>query len=293
MRTLFGVLFLTSMLNMWPSSAHAQEIQSRFFTASDGTRLHYLEAGSGSRTLAFIPGWLMPAAIFYSQIKELSKSYRVLVLDPRSQGQSAIARGSHSPERRVKDIQEWLTTAKVSDFVMIGWSLGVLESLDFLTRHPAPGLKGLVLIDNSIGVGKPPGGGSPKFAETMRDEAKREAYLRKFANGLYRTTPPPAIARAVVDSALRAPPEAAIQLLQQPYPRTYWRDAVYAQTVPVLYAVTPKFRDQALILQKKRDPALVTIDIYDKAGHALFVDEPARFNRAVLDLASSAFGPNQ
>ncbi len=289
MKTLFGILLLTSILSMVPGRAHGQQIESRFFTASDGTRMHYLEAGTGTKTLAFIPGWLMPAAIFDKQIKDLSKTYRVLVLDPRSQGQSAVARGSHAPERRIKDIQEWLVAAKVSDFVLIGWSLGVLESLDFLTRHPTPGLRGLVLIDNSIGVGKPPGGGSPKFVETMRDDAKREAYLRKFAAGLYRTRPSAEISQAVVDSALKAPPEAAIQLLQQPYPRTYWRDAVLRQSVPVLYAVTPKFREQAQILKDTGDPALVRIDVYEKAGHALFVDEPLRFNQAVLDLASIAF----
>jgi len=283
---------MTSMLNMWSANSLAQEIQSRFFNASDGIRMHYLEAGTGAQTLAFIPGWLMPAAVFNKQIEELSKTYRVVVLDPRSQGQSAVAPGSHSPERRVKDIQEWLNAAKVSDFVLIGWSLGVLESLDFLTRYPTRGLKGLVLIDNSIGVGKPPGGGSPKFVETMRDDVKREAYLRKFANGLYRSPPPPTISKTVLDSALRAPPEAAIQLLQQPYPRTYWRDAVYRQTVPVLYAVTPKFREQASILQQNRDSALVTTDIYEKAGHALFVDEPDRFNRSVLELAAKAFTHN-
>lgn len=289
MKTLLGILLLTSILSIVPDRVHGQQIQSRFFTTSDGTRMHYLEAGTGTKTLAFIPGWLMPAVIFDKQIKDLSKTYRVLVLDPRSQGQSAVARGSHAPERRIKDIQEWLDAAKVSDFVLIGWSLGVLESLDFLTRHPAPGLKGLVLIDNSIGVGKPPGGGSPKFVETMRDDVKREAYLRKFAAGLYRTRPPAEISQAVVDSALRAPPEAAIQLLQQPYPRTYWRDAVLRQSVPVLYAVTPKFREQARILKDTGDPALVSIDVYEKAGHALFVDEPLRFNQAVLDLASIAF----
>ena len=292
MKSLIGMFLFTSMLQMWPGATGAQQVQSRFFTASDGTKLHYLEAGKGPETLAFIPGWLMPAVIFDKQIKELSKTYRVLVLDPRSQGQSAVAHGSHAPERRVKDIQEWLAAAKVSDFVLIGWSLGVLESLDFLTRHPVPGLKGLVLIDNSIGVGKPPGGGSPKFVETMRDEAKREPYLRKFAAGLYRTRPPAEISQAVVDSALRAPPEAAIQLLQQPYPRTYWRDAVLRQSVPVLYAVTPKFREQAQILKDSGDPALVRIEVYEKAGHALFVDEPARFNQAVLDLASVAFTGN-
>lgn len=290
--TTLGLLILTSMLHMLPVTVHAQEVHSRFFTASDGTRLHYLEAGNGSKTLAFIPGWLMPAAIFDQQIKALSKMYRVVILDPRSQGQSAIALGSHAPERRVMDIKEWLSAANVSDFVLVGWSLGVLESLDFLTRYPADGLRGLVLIDNSIGVGKSPGGGSPKFVETMRDDTKREAYLRKFANDLYRSPPPSAIAQAVVESTLKAPPEAAIQLLQQPYPRTYWRDAVLRQSVPVLYAVTPKFREQASILQEKRAPALVTIDIYEKAGHALFVDEPQRFNRAVLDLASKAFRSN-
>ncbi len=289
MKSLIGLILLTSMLHMWPGIATAQQIQSHFFTASDGTKLHYLEAGVGPETLAFIPGWLMPAVIFDNQIKELSKTYRVVVLDPRSQGQSAVARGSHAPERRVRDIQEWLAAAKVSDFVLIGWSLGVLESLDFLTRYPAPGLKGLVLIDNSIGVGKPPGGGSRKFVETMRDDAKREPYLRKFAAELYRTRPPSEMYEAVVNSALRAPPEAAIQLLQQPYPRTYWRDAVLRQSVPVLYAVTPKFRQQALILKDIGDPALVRIDIYEQAGHALFVDEPTRFNQAVLDLASMAF----
>ena len=289
MKTPLAALLLSSILTMWSDGAHAQQIHSRFFTASDGTRLHYLEAGTGSKTLAFIPGWLMPAVIFDNQIKALSTTYRVLVLDPRSQGQSAVARGSHAPERRVRDIQEWLAVAKVSDFVLIGWSLGVLESLDFLTRHTTPGLKGLILIDNSIGVGKPPGGGSPKFVETMRDDTTREAYLRKFAAGLYRTRPPAELSQAVVDSALRAPPEAAIQLLQQPYPRTYWRDAVLRQSVPVLYAVTPKFREQAQILKQTGNPALVSIDIYEKAGHALFVDEPTRFNQSVLDLASVAF----
>ena len=290
MKILLGLLLLISILPAWPGDAHATQMKSHFFTASDGTRLHYLEAGSGPKTLAFVPGWLMPASIFEKQIKELSKTYRVLALDPRSQGRSAVSQGSHAPERRVKDIQEWLDAAKVSDYVLIGWSLGVLESLDFLTRHPAPGLRGLVLIDNSIGVGKPPGGGSPKFVETMRDDAKREAYLRKFAAGLYRNPPAAHIAQAVVDSALRAPPEAAIQLLQQPYPRTYWRDAVLRQSVPLLYAVTPKFREQAKILKDIGDPAYVRIDVYEKAGHALFVDEPTRFNQSVMELAATAFG---
>ena len=43
--------------------AQANPIHHRYFTSSDGVRLHYLEAGKGERTLVFIPGWVMPAAV--------------------------------------------------------------------------------------------------------------------------------------------------------------------------------------------------------------------------------------
>lgn len=66
---------------------HAQPIQSRFFTTSDGVRLHYLEAGTGP-ALIFVPGWTMPAEIWEAQLRDLSREFRVIALDPRSQGAS-------------------------------------------------------------------------------------------------------------------------------------------------------------------------------------------------------------
>ena len=58
--------------------------------------------------------------------------------------------------------------------------------------------------------------------------------------------------------------------------REYWRDAVYATAKPVLYVVTPRLQGQADNLQRKR-PATRT-EVFENAGHALFVDEPQRFN---------------
>ena len=70
--------------------AQANPIHHRYFTSSDGVRLHYLEAGKGERTLVFIPGWVMPAAVFEQQLLALSNQFRVLAFDPRSQGLSAL-----------------------------------------------------------------------------------------------------------------------------------------------------------------------------------------------------------
>jgi len=69
------------------STAVAQTAKSDFFTTSDGVKIHYVEAGSG-RAVVFIPGWTMPAWIWQKQIDEFSKKYHVVVVDPRSQGES-------------------------------------------------------------------------------------------------------------------------------------------------------------------------------------------------------------
>jgi pimeloyl-ACP methyl ester carboxylesterase len=128
----------------------------RYFETSDGLQLHYLEAGSGERTLLFVPGWLMPAAVFEAQLAGLSREFRVIAFDPRSQGLSQVSPGSHRPEIRLRDMNELLTAASVGDFILAGWSLGVLETLDFIEQHRPSRLRGLILIDNSIGEGNPP-----------------------------------------------------------------------------------------------------------------------------------------
>ncbi len=276
-----------------PSSPSVQNrpetVTHHYFKTSDGVKLHYLEAGQGPDTLVFIPGWLMPAAVFEKQLQALSGRFRVLAFDPRSQGLSELTRNAHDPKRRTLDIEEFLSAAKVDDFILAGWSLGVLESLDYVARFHPTHLRGLILIDNSIGEGKPPGGRASNFQETMNDPVKREAYLRKFCKDLYKQPPPPELAQAVVDSALRPPAHVGIQLINQPYPRTYWRETVEQQDIPVLYAVTPRLKDQADALRKKRTPELGTVMIFEGAGHALFVDDATRFNTAVLTFARQAF----
>ena len=47
----------------------ATAAQDRYFTTSDGVRLHYLEAGGhAAHTIVFVPGWTMPAWISAPQI---------------------------------------------------------------------------------------------------------------------------------------------------------------------------------------------------------------------------------
>ena len=84
---------------------NAQTMKSGFIKTCDGVRIHYVEAGKG-RAIVFIPGWMMPAWIWQKQIDELSKKYRVIAVDPRSQGESDKPTCGHLPETPARDYKE-------------------------------------------------------------------------------------------------------------------------------------------------------------------------------------------
>lgn len=275
-------LLTLATLVVLAGTAGAAEIHHRYFNSSDGLRLHYLEAGSGRDTLIFVPGWLMPAAIFERQLASLSEDFRVLAFDPRSQGLSDLATGSHAPAIRLRDFDEFLAAAQVNDrYILAGWSLGVLETLDYVARRQPGNLAGMILIDNSIGAGTPPPPRKGGFFDRLADPRRRVAYLTEFCHGLFQSPPPPAMLDAVLASALRVSPAAAKQLIGQPYPRTYWYETVTGLSVPVLYAVRPRFSEQADELAAVKPAELATIRIFENTGHALFVDAADEFNAAV------------
>ena len=112
------------------AQAAAQTTKSEFFKTSDGVRIHYLEAGHG-RPIVFIPGWTMPAWIWQKQIDEFSKHYRVIAVDPRSQGESDKPLYGHLPETRARDYKELVDQLRLKHPVLVGWSMGCGELVKY------------------------------------------------------------------------------------------------------------------------------------------------------------------
>jgi non-heme chloroperoxidase len=255
-------------------------VESSFFVASDGVRLHVLEAGPAERSpaIAFVPGWSMPADIWRAQLESLGTRYRVAALDPRGQGRSEIARAGYTADRRAADIAEFVT--RYPRAVLVGWSLGALESLHYVHAHGEANLAGLVLVDSS--VGEPPAPRPSNFRRELKRD--RAAALDRFVRAMFRTPRPDAELAALSESASRLPLDASLALLAYPYPREHWRAAAHRVKVPLLYVVTPQFAEQAKNL--KRNRPTTEIAVFEGAGHALFVDEPVRFNALLADFVS-------
>ena len=268
-----------------PAAARARD--AHFYT-SDGVRLHLLEEGDAQRnTIVFIPGWTMPAWIFQEQLDAFSRRYHVVALDPRGQGDSDIAPSGYDAARRGRDIAELIAGLGNRPVVLVGWSLGVLDSLSYVAQFGDSKVAGLVLIDNSIGedpapvISRRPTGRAPVLS---RDEK-----MRRFVRGMFRQNPGEEYLERLTDAALRTPPEAAAALSNYGIPRTYWRDAIYSVARPILYVVRPRFAEQAANLAA-HDPLAETVD-FATAGHALFVDEAARFDALLADFIARRVWP--
>jgi non-heme chloroperoxidase len=274
----FGVAIRPSLAQ---PRALPDSVTDHFFLSSDGVRLHYLEAGPVSaHTLVFVPGWTMPAWIWMPQILAFSRRYHVIAFDPRGQGDSAVPAAGYEPVRRGRDVSELIAQLGPLPVVVVGWSLGVLDTLASIHVAGDHRLAGLVLVDNSVGEEPPPlhqsgplhqpgphrFGRPPNHAEAMK----------QFVRMMFVHTPQPGYLDRLTQAALKTPEPASRLLLAYPVPRSYWREAIYATKVPVLYVVRQRWVAQGANLLRNRPNT--EMDVFNDAGHALFVDDPARFN---------------
>lgn len=261
------------------TAALPNNVTDRYFITSDGVRLHYLEAGrSNQHTLVFVPGWTMPAWIWMPQMRAFSRQYRVVAFDPRGQGESAVPASGYEPVRRGKDIAELVAGLRTGPVVIVGWSLGVLDTLASINVAGDANLAGLVLVDNSVGENPPPSyhPPAPHMMPRRGPPVSHESFMRGFVAKMFRRPPPGSYLERLTLATLRTPEAACRLLLSYPVPRTYWREAVYATKVPLLYAIRPRWIEQGQNLLKNRPDT--EVDVFADAGHALFIDDAARFN---------------
>jgi microsomal epoxide hydrolase len=164
---------------------------------------------------------------------------------------------------------------------LIGWSLGAIEALQYIDMFGTSRLSGLILVDSSVGE-EPAPGSSGGFKDNLRRDPDKT--LREFVRAIFAKPRPEKELSDLIRGAKRVRVEDSVALLDYPYERNHWRNIVRAFEKPLLYVVTPQFEQQATNLKKNR-PA-TQVEVFKNAGHALFVDEPKRFNALIRKFAA-------
>lgn len=276
------------------------KVGSGLITTSDGVKIHYLIAGtphsqwhvkvSGQPmgeaqvgptvgpTLLFVPGWTMPAWIWQRQIDYFSKDYRVVAMDPRSQGESSETGEGLYPAARARDIKAVVDQLHLAPVVLVGWSMAVTELAAYVDQFGTKDVAGLVFVDDNFG-GLAPGEGNADLLFLGQILGDRQKNTEAFVRHLCFKKPQPAdYINRVIAACMRTPTSDAVALLVGKFAADY-RAAAAKIDKPALfcYADSPYMsaKAQAKIQQSVKGSRL---EVFRGDGHALFMDDPEHFN---------------
>lgn len=284
-RQLFVISLLVAVTTWTASIAWAQtEYESRHFVTSDGVELHYLESGSGP-TLVFVPGWTMPAEIWEHQIRHFSPEYRVVALDPRGQGRSGKPTHGYHPSRRARDIGELLDHLGGDPAVVAGWSLAMQEVLVLTHESGTDGIRAVVLVDHLIDWEQ----ADRLTSRFVSLQVEREEWTRSFIRAIHRSPQSEEYLEAMTQAALSTPTNAAAMMianiiLMGP---TDLRPMLESLDRPALFIASSL--DWAVEEAEKVRAGWpdIRVEVIDETSHALFVDQPAEFNRVLEEFLES------
>jgi len=291
-----------------------------FITTPDGVKIHYLEAGRakfagagtvghpapadatmtkgdvslepqyGFNSILFVPGWTMPAWIWEKQLEYFSDDWRVVAMDPRGQGESSKNATDYSPAARARDIKAMIDQRKLARVVVVGWSAGVMDIAAFVDQFGTDEIAGLVLVDGFAGVD----GGMPKGIQEWMDSIKAEPQKQaaNFVRSMFKKPQGEEYLGKLTRASLEMPTNYALAEMKGFWTSDY-RGALGKINKPTLIVcaqsgMLPRFEE----MQKQIHGA--RLEIFEGDGHALFVDDPDKFNGLIedflLDLKQKAAG---
>jgi pimeloyl-ACP methyl ester carboxylesterase len=261
---------------------------------SDGVSLRVIEAGEpgDGPALVFIPGWSTGADIWRHQIDKFAKTHRVIAFDPRSQGESTKTTSGNTPETRAQDLHALLKRLGVQRPVLIGWSQGVQDIAAYVERYGTKDLAGIVLVDAAISDGAD--GMAARAQETaaqFKMFAIYQAHQQEYLGGMMRaiiSKPQSDVAiNQLVSTGMKTQPDIGVAMLIADMFGVNRTPALKKIDCPTLIIPSAKSDELARQHEAANQIPHARFEKVDDATHAVFIDQPDRFDELVKNFAAN------
>lgn len=267
---------------------------SGFMTTADNRRLAYLDRGRGA-PVVFIHGWSLGSAIWSLQTDWLAeRGLRAVAYDRRGHAGSDKPADGYDFDTLAADLAAVLDQLDLNDVTLVGHSMGAGEVARYLARHDRKRIARTLLVapttpfslktaDNPDGIDRAV---YDKIVATL--EADPPAYLAAGAPGFFGRGAEPEMVEWGLSIARQASVPALVKCLRA-FSETDFRADMRAFTMPTLIVYgtgdVPSMAKNAA-----RTAALIAgsrVAPYEGAPHGLFLTDPARFNRDLLEFIRS------
>ncbi len=229
----------------------------------NGIKIWFAEYGQGEPVI-LLHGGLANANYWGNQVKELAKSYRVIVMDSRGHGRSTRDKRPFGYDLMAADVLALMDSLQVPKAAIVGWSDGAIVGLDIAIHHPGRLTKLFAFAANSDPSGVKDVAQSPVFSQFIARAKTEYEELSPTKDGY----------KAFLD-------EITAMWSAEP---NFTRDELRSIPVPVLIADGD--RDEAI----KRENTEFMADEIPNAGllllpgvsHFAFLQDPQQFNCSLL-----------
>jgi non-heme chloroperoxidase len=85
---------------------------------------------------------------FLYQIEHFSKNYRVIAIDPRSQGYSTKTTEGNNYTVHGRDLANLINKLQLDNIILAGWSFGNLDTWEYVKQNGLKKIQAVIMIDN-------------------------------------------------------------------------------------------------------------------------------------------------
>lgn len=259
-------IFLVAIANTF---AQTGKEEHRYFTTSDGVRLHYRVSGTG-QPLVIFPGYGQDASKFTNVYRALEKQFTIYCLDYRWLGLSESPAYGYHIERLAKDAQEMITHAKIEKFNLFGHSMGNAVAWCYFSLFGQDKVIKYILGDEAPCLVSDPFW-SDTEVETYTGSSQRRELFKAF-----RSPAKPENMTLRQDMMGR--------LLNDHLARD-WRDVIPSIKIPTMIVMGGKshFASELLWNWLHENIKNSRLEIIKEAGHGFYDSHPVEFNKLALD----------
>lgn len=256
-----------------------------YVTVAEGVRLRVVDAGdrASRTTILFIPGWGTSSAIWREEMARWGLRARVVSVDPRSQGESTVTTHSNTPEQRARDLREVIAALGLTRVVLVGWSQGVQDAAAYAGAFRGQDIAGYVLVDATVSAGPRAAVQQPeRLAQQLSRFALYQRYPRQYLRGMMEAIIRSPAGRGrideLVDIGMHTPPELGTSMLVMDFLAVDRQQALASFDRPTLVVAASDSDELEGLREMSRKIAGARFETIDGAGHAVFLDQPARFH---------------
>lgn len=284
MRTIFEkkVLSALSLVILLPggplraaNAGSETPVREGFVDTADGASIRYLEAGDGP-ALLFIPGWTLTAEIWQRQLDRFAATHRVVAIDPRGQGRSSKEPVVTLPAARGADLKAVIDGLALAPATLVCWSMAVVECVSYIDRFGTGSVAGLVLVDGIAGADFDPQLAPALLYWIGAFQRNRPMMAEVFVRSMFKRPQSEERIEQLVATTMATPTDTAVALYLGLL-ATDLRPALSQIDRPTLIVVAPSPLKKAHEELRRGIPQARFVR-FEKAGHALFIDEAEPFD---------------